>query len=458
MRPKRTSLLNGCLFLLLLVIVALSFRARTTHAQAATCPDGTSAHLARPQEASSVEGITVGVTYVCPADAALGISNTVGSAKDYLKKLPRTGSAATDSNVDQLNNTFAVCATNFFKEYQQRYGGVTLTSAYRSPEYDAKMCINNSGCGALMNNPNPMGNHQRGLAIDVKAASGNQQTLWDFAQQNPQFGVCFPFTSGRFIDTVHMILIGGPGSESSGLGCRGVTKPCSGAPPLNIVTPFPSAFGPSTPFSNDLRSLLGMQPPSPPPPMQQFPSAQQQFSSAPQQITMSAAPVATPIGTTNTVPNVSTGGTASQPPVSDYLSSFTNANTNSNTNSTSSVSAIDQISALANPQSSSVPIGTPVSIALNESLGQSSGISSDQSGNSGTQVNGTTGSLAQVQTSPSQQTFVSNDLSNSPVNSTYAPPGSLTPLETIWLNIRNTLTNILHLLQPFGGRVISTDF
>src|SRR5262249_22403618 len=130
-----------------------------------------------------------------------------------------------------LTDAFAVCAARFLKQYSASGDKVTILAGYRSPENDAAMCQNNPNCGALMNKPasQQTGNHQRGLALDVQ--SGNQTQMNQFAKSNPQLGVCFPFSLGGKTgtgrpDTVHLIPVGGPGSEASGVGCAGVQNTC----------------------------------------------------------------------------------------------------------------------------------------------------------------------------------------------------------------------------------------
>lgn len=164
----------------------------------------------------------------------VGIGQTFEAAKAYLRSLPRTGSAADDKNIAELNNSFAKCAAKFLQDFTQRYGAVTISSAYRSSASEAIMCRGNPACGALMNNPAPNGNHQKGLAIDVwQGASGSSDNakIRDFAMQNPQYGVCFPFAvpGQGFYDRPHMILAGIQSNEVRGAGCRGVTKACDGS-------------------------------------------------------------------------------------------------------------------------------------------------------------------------------------------------------------------------------------
>src|SRR6185369_11148742 len=80
-------------------------------------------------------------------------------------------------------------------------------------------------------------NHSRGYAVDVNPNGGGSsyQTLWTFASQNPQFGVCFPFQDKPFTgyahgDPPHMILAGIGGVEGARCDAQGVTKPCNGVP------------------------------------------------------------------------------------------------------------------------------------------------------------------------------------------------------------------------------------
>lgn len=198
----------------------------------------------------------------CYNPNTLGVNQSTEQAKTYLLSLPRSGTAANNSGITDLNGSFAICAANFLKAFTSKYGSVTITSGYRSAAYDAAMCKNNPACGALENNPNPNGNHQKGLAMDINAGS-NQTAMDHFAKQNPQFGVCFPFSLGGVTgagkpDTVHMILAGIPGSEPQGAGCSGVTRACSAGNfnPNTIVTPAPTqpsqplvTSQPQTPFT-----------------------------------------------------------------------------------------------------------------------------------------------------------------------------------------------------------------
>ena len=61
-----------------------------------------------------------------------GIGKVDEEAKLFLRSLPRSGSASEDANIAKLNNAFAKCAAKFLKDFSQRYGAVTISSAYRS--------------------------------------------------------------------------------------------------------------------------------------------------------------------------------------------------------------------------------------------------------------------------------------------------------------------------------------
>ncbi len=306
--------MSAALITLTVVPVVFLLHTPLVIAQSPWSPCPGPGHLATEAEARSATGgsIIAGHTLVCERDALLGINADVGNAKIYLANVHRTGTARETIRIEQLNHAFAICAKKFFEEYQNRYGQITITSIYRTPEEEAQLCINNPRCGALMNNPHPNGNHQKGLAMDVKAA--NQSTLINFARQNPQFGVCFPFTGegGGFYDPMHMILAGIPSAETRGPGCRGVTKSCSAGKfdPNTIDSPFPgwaTALGPdlsqsSYPFMTS-QFLPPMPPPMfplmlpymPPPMLPPMPLPMPPYSPLPQQNT-------TPVNTPTSMP------------------------------------------------------------------------------------------------------------------------------------------------------------
>jgi hypothetical protein len=250
------SFLFWSLFLLLMIAAPIS------NVSAAPCPNPGEQPALATDAAVQNGQITVGTCYN-PANA-VGIGQSAEQAKQYINSLPKQPlsncAPPNEQNIEKLNNSFAVCAATFFKAYTAQYGSgsLTITSAYRDAASGANACaggVNGS-------------NHTKGLAIDVHptgASSGNPsdkpkyQAMWKFASDHPEYGVCFPFQDHPFSgypygDWPHMILGGIPGSEGTKCAAQGVTKPCSGAPPLNIVTP-PASTG--APLDQTLRNLLG---------------------------------------------------------------------------------------------------------------------------------------------------------------------------------------------------------
>lgn len=198
------------------------------------------AHLATPEEAASASsgGIIAGVTMVCPGDARLGVSNQVGEAKKYLlsisEGLQGTQAPPTADRINNLNNTLAVCAANFLKAYTQTTGvQMKLRSAFRcgpnTPQGVQCDRTENARAGGAGGS-----NHQLGLAIDVNPLDGNYPKLWQFASQNPSFGVCFPYLGG---DRPHMTLAGSGTGEAAKCAAQGVTNACSGAPIFDARMP-----------------------------------------------------------------------------------------------------------------------------------------------------------------------------------------------------------------------------
>ena len=228
-----------------------------------TCSDGSTSKVATAEQAASVPGgtITAGVTMVCPSDIALGISGAVGTAKTYLlsiaRGLPNSKAPPDATHINELNDTFAVCAANFLQAYAKQYGPVTISSAFRcGPRSPAIIHCNpseNANAGGASGS-----NHQIGLAMDVNPAGGKSSydTLMNFAKSNPAFGICFPRPSfNGSPDLPHMILAGEnsqTGSEGAACSAQGVTKPCSGAPAF-VATP----AAPATP-AQGLAGLLGL--------------------------------------------------------------------------------------------------------------------------------------------------------------------------------------------------------
>ena len=133
----------------------------------------------------------------------------------YLKSLPREWSGTSDldcktyedKNIDKLSKPFAVSAARFLRAFVEVHGAVTITSAYRSEEEQACVCVGEKGpCAGrphvVKRKKHPpivirsVSRHQLGIAIDVRAGTGSEDEficLHEFADLNPQFGVRFPF-------------------------------------------------------------------------------------------------------------------------------------------------------------------------------------------------------------------------------------------------------------------------
>lgn len=237
-------------------------------------PTGTNA--ATPEQCQAVARIAPGTpcdasTPYSAVESVLGITNNVADAKQYIKSIARDlrGSCApvsTASNIDNLNNTFAVCSANFFKAYEATYGkgSVIVVSAFR----DGRAGTAPDGSGRSANQCAggvAESNHTRGVAMDVNPGpGGDYDTLYDFARNNPQFGVCFPRPPYRGrVDLPHMVLAGIGGSEGERCARQGVSRACSGAPAFTGAQANTSPLAPGN-VANTLRQLLGQQPPTNP--------------------------------------------------------------------------------------------------------------------------------------------------------------------------------------------------
>lgn len=418
-----------------LLLCSFAFSASVASAQT-VCPLPGERPALSTDAAVQLGHIKVGVCYN-PA-TAVGIDQTAEEAKQYLKSLPCPSGKC---YIENINNSFAVCAANFFKEFQQRYGRVTINRAWNSVENEARLCRNNPGCGGFMNSPAPQSNHTKGVAMDVSA--GNHQiTMANFAKQNPQFGVCFPFVGSSFKDDVHMILAGIPGSEPRVVGCAGVVRACEAGKfdPNSIVASNP-ALSPTSAIANQIRQALGLSQPPPPPPPAAAPIQQQPLSQSEQQPLQNAyetpaSQTLTPTDVQSTPVSVSTLLTTT--PIN------VNTNINGRTEATSSTSTIDLLSAFINPYTStSMEIGTSSPISL--ILAALEDVATLGATSSATSSRNATGTILAAQGINSQQTFTSADLSTS-----VGDPRSTNTLAQILTNIQSVLRTILQYLRPFG--------
>ncbi len=426
------------LFLPVFVVIAIALSGNTYAAQ--ICSGGATPHLATQQEAAAASGggIIAGVTYVCPNDARLGISNSAGAAKEYLlsiaQGLPGTKAPPDRNHIAQLNSAFAVCAAGFLKAYSQNYGAVRITSAYR----DGPSGENAAAGGA------PGSNHTRGLAIDVGPTNGDYKRMWDFAKANPQFGVCFPHEG---FDRPHMILGGIGGTEGGKCMARGISKPCSGVNfDPNEVKPAYSSNTPTAALAERLRQAALMsqlqQPPPPPPPQQT-----QQPSTSGQQPSSSQSPATTDPGYTSTTQQPS-----SPTPVSTLLSPApvaTNPNTTVN-DQPPLIPTLELLKAIAFPLSAtSTEVGTSSSVSLTVStLREIAGLTTSTPPQAASSTITASGTIVTIQPRNAQPTFTSPEL-NTP-GSQYSPQ-QLSTFQNALSQIKEVLMRMLVLLQPFRG-------
>ena len=188
-------------------------------------PDG--CHIATAAEVAA--GAPAGFP-ICPFDTAAGINDEVGQAKQYLMSVPKqdlSGCAppSDPQNIIRLKPAFALCSARFIKAYSSTIGGIVITSAFRDGAPGSSLkgdgaSANQCAGGAVQSN------HQDGIAMDVRPENGNFEQLWNFASQNPQFGVCFPYRGG---DRPHMTLAGTGTGEAAKCAAQGVAASCDGS-------------------------------------------------------------------------------------------------------------------------------------------------------------------------------------------------------------------------------------
>jgi hypothetical protein len=352
-----------------------------------------------------------------PADRAVLKCDDRASALAYLKSL-REGTGGkcqttSDPSFEMLNPTFTVCAAQFLKEFETRYGKVKITSAGRSAAQQKCVCpVAIPGkCGSVGSS-----NHQRALALDVHPANGNYMQMQAFARANPAFGVCFPLGER---DRPHMILAGIGGGESNNCAAQGITKPCAGAPTLVVPAPLTSEQAPPTAaFSDSIRQALGM------------PTQQNGVTASPSLPAQALSSSQTP------------------------LQAFDDTNTNSPSligtslgNTSHATSAADELEDLAFGHSAATSTGTATSVPLIVSGANAATLSTSQNTNAGPAV------TTQGVSSPSQTTFISGDLSWQNEGTSESRP--LSGTAAILATIKATLQRILQYLVPFGTR--STD-
>ncbi len=443
---RRASLANSLLVTVFFAVAVLGVQS----ASAVTCPiPGT--RPATADDAVVKNGqIKVGTCYN-PNEVAIG--QTSEEAKQYLfsiaKGLPGSAAPPTQERINKLNDTFAICAAQFFKSYSQRYGPVTISSAYR----DGANGENERAGGA------PGSNHTRAVAIDANPAGGGSsyETMWKYASDNPQFGVCFPFQDGRtgsIRDRPHMILGGIGGTEGALCAKQGVTKPCNGLAflPQQATPGAPYTPSPTAALTNQVRQTLGMQP-------QPVGMPTTALAPAPAPVTAS---VPLPTQSQFCIPEYSCSGNTLM-----YKNSFcavqaqrecpggcqdgaciatTSTSITGGTSSTTSVQdTLTFLSTYTGATSTSIGTSTPLQLLLSLTQNQSS--TTVQPSSTVPTSLYAPGSIANMQLIGAQQTFTSSDL-NSNVGARSVQ--NQTSLFAILENMKQVLLRVLDYLRPFS--------
>lgn len=357
------------------------------------------------------------------------VGQNVGEAKAYLNSLPKrplSNCAPPDqNNITRLNDTFATCAAQFLKAYTERYGTIYITSAFRDDRPGSAQDGSGQSANKCAGGVNGS-NHSIGIAMDVNPANDSlYPTLWKFASDNPQFGICFPHQYGGanttgLRDRPHMVLAGSVNGRCGGecMACskQGVTASCSGTPTNIRTTPYQSS--PTAGIAQSLRNWLSPQQPqtqpqpqiaptvSQPAPVSQNPLSAFQQQQQPQTIGGVS-------GQLTMTPVTPTGST-----VADRLETLAFPTTTETGSTATTVPII-----VSQNQAAQLTAEQPVAV---------------------TPVNGGSGTVA-----PSQTTFISGDLS---WQGAPQPPQQLTGFQATLANVRAILERILEFLTPFNAR------
>ncbi len=458
---------TGRVFVLVVVPILFLAMSSLSYGSATDGVPCSNPHLATQQEADAAPngGIVAGVTDLCSDAKTLGISDLVGSAKEFLNSVPKrcVGACAAPpdkAHIDKLNNTFAVCAANFIKAYTLKYGAIYISSAYR----DGPSGENARAGGA------PNSNHTKGLAIDMSPASGDFPTMWKFASQNPGFGVCFPYLGS---DRPHMSLAGSGTGEASKCAAQGVTAQCTGAPTFTPTAASSGAAGlydeSGQLYGNTAAGPAASTPytalPSTSYPGAPVPTVSTQASTLPAttqttQTTSTGASLCTPaFSCSNNVMYYQTTSCTTQV----YQTCTSGCNGNScatiapstgtstlvvGTSTVQASSTMDLLNSLSsNVSLSATPIGTatPLALALNGNTSDVTGLG----GKTSTSIVNP-GTIASIQPITSQQTFTSTDLGTSGTYTGTVSPQS-SGLSKILSDLHAALTWALGYLRSLRG-------
>ena len=429
--PAKVLLITGCFALAILLLIV--------RAEAAT--NGLPCDNPRlPTAAEVAAGVPAGIP-ACLSDFRTAVGDD-GSAKVYLNSLPKHPlsqcAPPTAENINKLNPTFAICAAQFLKAYTETYGGVYITSAFRDgapgSAGDGSGRSANACAGGARGS-----NHQRGIAMDLYPNNGNFQQLWNFASQNPQFGVCFPYKGS---DRPHMGLAGTGTGEAARCAAQGVTRPCDGSnfDPNSIRT---TNTTPTSGLADRLRQTI-------------TPEDLEEKCELPDGLIVPCSSIANRKNpTTPSGQGDAAGGgnpaqalpSSEQPlqylPPSQPVSNLVLPETKKASSTKSALSSFEQIKALVGSKTptSSAATSTPFILVVN---GQDAASISNQNV---AKVTPLQEGAQQLIPPTNQNTFVSGDLSGGAQSSMSAQQ---TGLQKTLTDMRNTLLRALEYLKPFG--------
>ena len=364
-------------------------------ASAETCRTGEEPITPQTRPLAALNGVPANVNCWRPKDPTTG--QAVGEARQFLQQ-----HATKKVNVGCFNPEFAERLQNLLQAVP---GGSipTVTDGYRSPEEQARLPKGSTTVG-------PCGSyHQYGLAADFNET--DEKTLQWMRVNASRFGLS-PVTNANPVTgctrSSHPFCDSGHIQMQGALPPRNQCGQCSGGTGYGSLEAAPGGGGsPISSFTNAIRQWLNPQPEQ----LQQQPVSQQPLSQSPLDSFQTAS-------SSNTTIN-------------------NNVNVNENTNSVA-----DTLEELAFGSGTATSTAATSSVPLVVSGSDAVGISSNQNqpGNQQTSDSGIS--------SPSQQTFISGDLSWQD-GSNAGPP--LTGWSAMLATIKATLNRILQLLQPFGG-------
>lgn len=417
-----------------MLVFLLANVAVSTPVYARDCQRGQVSHPASQSEAEILH-MPMG-TDVCPADVAVGINNISGEAYQYLYSISTKSDTADLAHVHGLNSTFAICSANFLKAFTQKYGGVQVTSTWRSADDQHRVSTS------------PTSNHTRGLALDVHPASHAQadyDRLRDFAIANKQFGVCFARpTYNDAPDRPHMTAAG-IGSRTENCDQFGITRLCDEGgtfDPNQVHDAVPTQQSPLTPtvtaaLTDGLRKLFSPEKPQPQT-QPQLPSTP--LPSASQPTSAFNPPPPSSDGNNGNAGNTNSSGPTAGPSPAEHP-----------TITTPPPAISDLLTDLALPTMTASTTATGTPIALIHALNNTTSLAPE--------------AAPEVQSAPLPQpaqeavsptphpqpsTFITDDLKDSSQQA-YAPTAKNTFIFQTLETLKQILLKAIALLQPFRG-------